>query len=75
MQNLISMLVLQGLIVKEKARAVLTNERGEANLIAIILVLAIVIALAIIFRGAIKDLFDSIWGTFEGDVNQAVNNY
>lgn len=37
------------------------KENGEANIIAIILVLAIVIVLAVIFRRNIAQLFNSIW--------------
>ena len=72
MQNLLNLIVLQGLLVKEKARKVLTNERGEANIIAIILILAIVIALAIIFRNQLTSLFNRIWTSLFSNVDNVL---
>lgn len=72
MQKIMNMLILHGLIVKEKARSVLTNERGEANIIAIILILAIVIALAIIFRNQLTGLFNRIWSSLFSNVDNVL---
>lgn len=54
---------------------ILKDERGDTNIIAIILILAIVIALAIIFKDAIKGLFDQIMGGITSDVTDATTNY
>ena len=48
------------------------NESGEANIIAIILVLAIVIALAIIFRNQLTALFNKIWNSLFSDVDNVI---
>lgn len=53
-----------------KGKAALKDERGEANIIAIILILAIVIALAIIFKSQITTLFNTIWSSIFGKVNE-----
>jgi len=58
--------------VKEKMSKLWKNESGEANIIAIILVLAIVIALAIIFKNQITALFNQIWGSLTGKVTQVL---
>lgn len=67
MSKLTTKLYIKGLQAKEKLSKLFKNESGEANIIAIIIVLAIVIALALIFKDRIVALFDQIWGQlFEG---------
>ena len=75
MSTITNMIMTKGLMAKQKLAKLMKNERGEANIIAIILVLAIVIALAIVFRKAIGDLFDSIWDSITGEVGDATKNY
>lgn len=57
---------------EDRLNKLLKDESGEANIIAIILVLAIVIALAIIFRTQLSNLFNQIWGSIFDDVDQIV---
>ena len=66
MNNFINKLYIKGLMAKQK----LMSQRGEANIIAIILVLAIVIALAIVFKNKLTDLFNQIWEGLTGDVTK-----
>ena len=47
--------------VKEAAHDFFTTEDGDTNLISIIIVLAIVIALAIVFRQNIAELVGKLW--------------
>lgn len=75
MTKLTDMLYFKGMELKMAAGRMLKDERGETNIIAIILILAIVIALAIFFRGAIKELFNTIWADITTDVNNATGNY
>ena len=56
-------------MAKQKLTKALTSESGEANIIAIILVLAIVIALAIVFKNQLTTLFNKIWGGLFADVD------
>jgi len=51
------------------------DEDGEVNIIAMIVLLAIAIALAIVFRSSIKKLFDTIWTNISTDTNSALSNY
>ena len=75
MSNLVNKICIKGLMAKQRLAKLMSSERGEANIIAIILVLAIVIALAIVFRKAIGDLFDSIWDGITGQVGNATSGY
>ena len=72
MSKLATNLYIKGLQAKEKLSKLWKNERGEANIIAIILVLAIVIALAIIYRSSLTALFNKIWGSLFADVDSVL---
>lgn len=48
------------------------NEKGDTNIIAIILILAIVIALAVIFKDKLTDLFNKIWDNTFDNVDKAL---
>ena len=72
MSKLANKLYLKALGIKEKTLKLLKNESGEANIIAIILVLAIVIALAIIFKKQLTALFDKIWNSLFSDVDNVL---
>ncbi len=58
--------------VEDRLNKLLKDESGEANIIAIILVLAIVVALAIIFRTQISNLFNQIWGSIFDNVEDVI---
>ncbi len=72
MSKLVNKLYFKGLQAKENVSKLLKNERGEANIIAIILILAIVIALAIIFRNQLTALFNKIWNSLFSDVDNVI---
>lgn len=59
--------------VREAMKRALTDENGETNIIAIIIILAIVILLAILFRSQIFSLFNRIWGSLTGNVDSAIS--
>lgn len=75
MENLLCALYFKVCNAKKKALDLITKENGEANIIAIILIIAIVVALAIIFRTQIKSLFDRIWASINSGVSPATNQY
>lgn len=75
MENLLYALYFKACNVKKKALDLMTKENGEANIIAIILIIAIVVALAIVFRTQIKSLFDRIWASINNGVSPATNQY
>ena len=72
MAKIMNKIYFKGLSVLGKAKSALKDERGDTNIIAIIIILAIVIALAIIFRTKIIELFNMIWGGLSENVNNAV---
>lgn len=70
MSKLANKIYFKGLLAKEKLSKLWKNESGEANIIAIILVLAIVIGLAIVFKTQLTALFNKIWtGLFQNVEN------
>ncbi len=73
MSKLASKLYFKAFSAKNKVIDFLKKENGEANIIAIVLVLAIVIALAIIFREQIMGLFNKIWASLFEDVDQVIS--
>lgn len=75
MSKLVNKLYIKGLIAKDRICKGIKDERGDTNIIAIIIILAIVIALAIVFRKSIGELFNTIWGGITNDVTNATNTY
>lgn len=61
LNNLYIKAKMEALVLKNKVQSFLKDERGEVNIIAIIIILAIALALAVIFRNQIVKLFDQIW--------------
>lgn len=55
----------------ETARKFITDERGDTNMISIIIVLCIIVALAIVFRKNIANLVNSMWSKIFSDANSA----
>lgn len=75
MSKFMNKLYFKGLMAKNRVAKLMKKENGEANIVAIILVLAIVIALAIVFREAIGNLFTTIWAKITGNVDSATSTY
>lgn len=61
--------------MKKRAKNFMTEERGAADFIAVIIILAIVVALCVVFRKQIFKLFDSIWGNVDSEVSAANEGY
>lgn len=57
-------------LCKNKVASFFKDEKGEVNVIAIIVILAIALALAVIFRNQIVKLFDQIWDGIWDDSNK-----
>lgn len=72
MQNLHNFLIAKYVAAKMKAEGFLKSEKGEANIIAVILVLAIVIALVVVFRENIEKIVNKIWSSISGNLDNAV---
>lgn len=61
MTKLMDKMYFKGLEMKAKLGRLLKDERGETNIIAIILILVIVIGLVIVFKGHIETMVNNIW--------------
>lgn len=72
MSKLANKLYFKTLVARDKVLRLLKNEQGETNLVAIILILAVVIALVVLFRDKLKAIFDQIWDAIGGDVGEAL---
>lgn len=59
--------------LKNKVATFFKDEKGEVNIIATVVILAIALALAIIFRNQIVKLFDSIWDGIWNNNDQDYN--
>ena len=51
------------------------DENGEVNIVAMIVILAIAIALAVVFRKQIKELFDNIWKAITDNTTGALETF
>ncbi len=71
MQDFQNFLIAKYVEAKMKMDSFLKNEKGEANIIAVILILAIVIALVVIFRKSITKMVNQIWSEIAGSLGEA----
>lgn len=69
MSKLVNKMYFKALAAKNTVLNALKNERGEANIISIILILVIVITLAIVFRDSLTSLFNKIWNSLFNKVD------
>lgn len=52
---------------------IVNNERGEVNIVAIVILIGIAVVLAIIFKDAILGLINSLLTQIQGNANNAIN--
>lgn len=69
--------MLQNLFVlkawaKNKLDRIIRDERGEVNIVAIVILIGIAVILAIIFKGAISNLINTLLNQIEGNANNAL---
>lgn len=67
MQRYLDSMMIMAVIYAHVAWDKFEEERGDTNLISIVIVLGIVLALVVVFRGYISKILESI--------NQAVNGF
>ena len=70
MQNLMVM----KLWAQAKMQRFIRDERGDVNIVSIVVLIGIAVMLAIVFKDAIADLLDSLLETITGNAKDAVNN-
>ena len=50
-----------------------SEEDGDVNIVSIVVLIGVAVLLAIIFRGAISNLLNSLFATIEGNATNAIN--
>jgi len=68
MQNL----MLMGTMAKMKLRKFFSDEKGEVNIVAIVVLIGIAVLLALIFKDQIEGLLETLFGTITENANDAV---
>lgn len=69
MQN-ISMMLFN---LKMNTRRFISDEKGEVNIVAIVVLIGIAVLLAVIFKDKIIELLESLFGTIEKTATDAVS--
>lgn len=70
MQNLKVMMVF----AKAKFNSFLRDERGDVNIVSIVVLIGVAVLLAIVFKDAIGSLLNDLLETITGNATDAVNN-
>lgn len=68
MQNL----MLMGTMAKMKLRKFFSDEKGEVNIVAIVVLIGIAVLLALIFKDQIESLLETLFSTITENANDAV---
>ena len=65
-------MMILGSIAKMKLRDLFTDEKGEVNIVAIVILIGIAVILALLFKTQISELLDTLFGTITQKANDAV---
>ena len=65
-------MMLFGSIAKMKLRKLFSDEKGEVNIVAIVVLIGIAVLLALIFKDQIVSLLETLFGTITKNANDAV---
>ena len=62
------------IMLKNKIASFFVDEKGNANVVSVVVILAIVLALVVVFRTQITNLFDNLWGDIWEDA-EGIGDY
>ncbi len=65
-------LMMMGTMAKFKLRKLFSDEKGEVNIVAIVVLIGIAVLLALIFKDQIETLLETLFGTITDKANDAV---
>lgn len=65
-------MMILGSIAKMKLRDLFTDEKGEVNIVAIVILIGIAVILALLFKDQISKLLTTLFGTITQKANDAV---
>ena len=63
---------MMGLMAKYKLTKLFSEEKGEVNIVAIVVLIGIAVLLALIFKDQIENLLDTLFGTITKNAVDAV---
>ena len=69
---LIQYICALGPLLMSKVKGALSDERGEINIVAIVVLIGIAVLLALIFKEQIQNLLETLFGTITENANNAV---
>ncbi len=61
-------------MVKAKLYSFLHDERGDVNIVSIVVLIGVAVLLALVFKNAIGELLTDLLETIKGNATGAVNN-
>lgn len=61
-------------MAKRKLKELFTDERGEVNIVAIVVLIGIAVLLALVFKEEVTGLLKSLFGTIKDSANDAVTS-
>lgn len=67
-------LYIKALAAKLSLAQKFNEEKGEVNIVAIVVLIGIAVLLAIVFRGAIENLLNSLFGTINETATNAISD-
>nr|WP_294371616.1 Flp1 family type IVb pilin [uncultured Ruminococcus sp.] len=67
-------MMILGSIAKMKLRDLFTDEKGEVNIVAIVILIGIAVILALLFKDQISKLLTTLFGTITEKANNAVSD-
>ena len=65
-------LQMYAMIAKMKLRELFTDEKGEVNIVAIVVLIGIAVLLALVFKDNIERLLNTLFGTITENAENAV---
>lgn len=65
-------MMLFGSMAKYRLKKLFSDEKGEVNIVAIVVLIGIAVLLALIFKSQIQSLLETLFGTITENANNAV---
>lgn len=69
---MMTMLIRMAMFLEIKGRELLTDEEGEVNIVAIVVLIGIAVLLAIVFHEQIGKLLESLFATIGENATKAI---
>lgn len=67
-------LMMLGSMARLKLRQLFSDEKGEVNIVAIVVLIGIAVLLALFFKEQIQGLLETLFGTIEKSATSAITN-